>query len=117
MGRPPCLVDDAIKLPPPQDTRGLPASKGLSAHVDLMRICAYIVCNTYRIAPNRYEGSSTSSRIEKALSDLSQWKANLPAELTLPEVGCSYDRATCELHMSYNQVGEGWMRTHHMHCR
>ncbi|KXJ88613.1 hypothetical protein Micbo1qcDRAFT_138397 [Microdochium bolleyi] len=104
MGRPPCLVDEAIKLPLPQDYRGLPASKGLKAHVELMKICGYIVCNTYRIAPNEYDGFSTSSRIEKALSNLRKWKANLAPELTLSEDGRSYDRATCELHMFYNQL-------------
>lgn len=103
MGRPPCLVDDAIKLPPPQDQRGLPPSKGLKAHVELMKICGYIVCNTYRIAPSDFEASNPSSRIEKALAWLSQWKANLPLELALSE-SLSYDRAACGLHMIYNQL-------------
>ncbi|KAH7027943.1 uncharacterized protein B0I36DRAFT_365071 [Microdochium trichocladiopsis] len=103
MGRPPCLVDDAIKLPPAQDQRGLPPSKGLKAHVELMKICGYIVCNTYRIAPNEFEGLTTSNRIERALASLSRWKANLPPELTLSDIQ-SYDRAACELHMIHNQL-------------
>lgn len=103
MGRPPCLVDEAIKLPPAQDQRGLPPSKGLKAHVELMRISGYIVCSTYRIAPSDFEGLSTSSRIDKALAWLSRWKATLPPELAMSE-NLSYDRAACGLHMIYNQV-------------
>lgn len=82
----------------------MPPAIGLSANVELSRICGYIVCNTYQIAPWEHKTTSTSARIESALAQLHVWLANLPPELQINYDTQSVDRACCELHMSYYQV-------------
>ncbi|RBQ66942.1 hypothetical protein FVER14953_04292 [Fusarium verticillioides] len=52
MGRPPTIMDDAIRLPLPCDAPSMPPAEGLKAHVELSRISCHIVCNTYRISPS-----------------------------------------------------------------
>ncbi|KAF5696396.1 transcriptional regulatory [Fusarium globosum] len=52
MGRPPTIMDDAIRLPLPCDAPSMPPADGLKAHVELSRISCHIVCNTYRISPS-----------------------------------------------------------------
>ncbi|KNB04268.1 hypothetical protein FOXG_06446 [Fusarium oxysporum f. sp. lycopersici 4287] len=52
MGRPPTIMDDAIRLPLPCDAPSMPPADGLKAHVQLSRISCHIVCNTYRISPS-----------------------------------------------------------------
>ncbi|KAF4974317.1 hypothetical protein FZEAL_8767 [Fusarium zealandicum] len=51
MGRPPTIMDDAIRLPLPCEAPSMPPASGLNAHVELARISGHIVCNTYRVSP------------------------------------------------------------------
>ncbi|RYP89852.1 hypothetical protein DL770_004063 [Monosporascus sp. CRB-9-2] len=84
---------------------GMPPSIGLKAHIDLSKICGYIVCNTYRIAPSEDKTMVTSTLIDNTLSQLAGWLDNLPPELQM--IGTpirNHDRACCELHMFYNQL-------------
>ncbi|KAI1256586.1 hypothetical protein MGN70_001710 [Eutypa lata] len=104
MGRPPTIQDEAIQLLPPSDFSGMPPAIGLRAHVELSKICGYIVCNTYRIAPWERGTISTSALVDNALTQLSGWLANLPPELQMGRDTRSNDRACCELHMTYNQL-------------
>lgn len=82
----------------------MPPAIGLRAHVELSKICGYIVCNTYRIAPWERGTISTSALVDNALTQLSGWLGNLPPELQMGRDTRSNDRACCELHMTYNQV-------------
>lgn len=86
------------------DLRGLPPAAGLRAHVELARISGYIVCNTYRVAPWEHQMTTTSARIDTALSWLSSWLLKLPLELRMRDDQLNNDRASLELHMLYNQV-------------
>ncbi|KAK9415267.1 hypothetical protein SUNI508_02115 [Seiridium unicorne] len=103
-GRPPAILDEAIKLPLPVDIPGLPRAAGLRAHVELARVSGYIVCNTYRISPWEHYMTSTPARIENALDLLSNWASKLPPDLRMDGDQLSNDRACCELHMNYNQL-------------
>ncbi|KAK9773901.1 hypothetical protein AB5N19_05694 [Seiridium cardinale] len=103
-GRPPAILDEAIKLPLPVDIPGLPRAAGLRAHVELARVSGYIVCNTYRISPWEHYMTSTPARIENALDLLSSWASKLPPDLRMDSDQLSNDRACCELHMKYNQL-------------
>ncbi|RYP55106.1 hypothetical protein DL768_000225 [Monosporascus sp. mg162] len=83
---------------------GMPPAIGLKAHVELSKICGYIVCNTYRIAPSEHS-SSASTMIDKTLAQLAGWLDNLPPELQMIDNPTrNHDRACCELHMFYNQL-------------
>ncbi|KAI0133707.1 fungal-specific transcription factor domain-containing protein [Xylariales sp. AK1849] len=104
MGRPPTILDEAIRLPFPNDLPGLPSAVGLRAHVELAKISGYIVCNTYRVAPWDHRMSMASARIDNALSWLASWLTKLPPELQITGDELSNDRACCELHMAYNQL-------------
>ncbi|RYP78743.1 hypothetical protein DL771_000410 [Monosporascus sp. 5C6A] len=105
MGRPPTIQDEAIQLEPPSEDRGMPPAIGLKAHVDLSKICGYIVCNTYRIAPWVHKNTSTSTLIDNTLAQLAGWLDNLPPELQMIDTPTrNHDRACCELHMFYNQL-------------
>ncbi|KAH8204498.1 hypothetical protein TruAng_001414 [Truncatella angustata] len=103
-GRPPSILDEAIKLSLPTEAPGLPPAMGLRAHVELAKISGYIVCNTYRISPWEHHMTSTSARIENALNLLSSWVSKLPIELRMDGDRLSTDRACCQLHMAYNQL-------------
>ncbi|RYP80539.1 hypothetical protein DL769_002423 [Monosporascus sp. CRB-8-3] len=84
---------------------GMPPAIGLKAHVELSKICGYIVCNTYRIAPWEHKTTSTSTLIENTLAQLAGWLDNLPPELQMIDTPTrNHDRACCELHMFYNQL-------------
>ncbi|RYP18506.1 hypothetical protein DL765_003881 [Monosporascus sp. GIB2] len=84
---------------------GMPTAIGLKAHVDLSKICGYIVCNTYRIAPWEPKTTSTSTFIDNTLEQLAGWLDNLPPELQMIDSPTrNHDRACCELHMFYNQL-------------
>ncbi|KAM0408080.1 hypothetical protein ACHAPZ_001561 [Fusarium culmorum] len=43
MGRPPTIMDDAIRLEPPRDAPSMPPADGLKAHVELSRISSHIL--------------------------------------------------------------------------
>ncbi|RGP65972.1 transcription factor [Fusarium longipes] len=43
MGRPPTIMDDAIRLEPPCDAPSMPPADGLKAHVELSRISSHIL--------------------------------------------------------------------------
>ncbi|KAF4986216.1 hypothetical protein FDECE_16064 [Fusarium decemcellulare] len=103
MGRPPTIMDDAIRLPLPCDAPSMPPADGLRAHVELARISGYIVCNTFRISP--WENSMRPFRnLKEAIGLLDEWKLGLPANLRLSDDGLSDDPACCLLHMSCNQL-------------
>ncbi|CAJ2505860.1 Uu.00g132540.m01.CDS01 [Anthostomella pinea] len=104
MGRPPNILDVAIRLPLPSKVPGMPSPIGLKAHVELSRISGYIVENVYGITPWDRQHLSTGSRIDEALSLLSNFLAKLPTELQLEDGQLSKDRACCELHIFYNQL-------------
>lgn len=104
MGWPPAIGDDAVQLPLPQETQGLPPACGLKAHVELARIAGSIVYNTYRVAPAGQRISNVSVRTSEAVDMLADWLAKLPPELRLDDQQTSQDKACCELHMGYNQV-------------
>ncbi|RSL99444.1 hypothetical protein CDV31_012165 [Fusarium ambrosium] len=103
MGRPPTIMDDAIRLQLPCDAPGMPPADGLKAHVELSRISGHIVCNTYRVSP--WDGNTGLVRnLEEAIRLLDEWNINLPPSLQLSSNGLSDDPACCLLHMSYNQL-------------
>ncbi|KAK7421664.1 hypothetical protein QQX98_002131 [Neonectria punicea] len=103
MGRPPTIMDDAIRLPLPCDAPSMSPAAGLRAHVELSRISGHIVCNTYRVSP---WGNKTGSvrQFEDAIRMLDQWLEGLPPILQLSGDGLSDDPACCLLHMGYNQL-------------
>ncbi|KIL93639.1 hypothetical protein FAVG1_03622 [Fusarium avenaceum] len=103
MGRPPTIMDDAIRLPLPCDAPSLPPADGLKAHVELSRISSHIVCNTYRISPSEDNVRPVRS-LEGEIAMLDDWSLHLPASVRLASNGLSDDPATCLLHMHYNQL-------------
>ncbi|KPM38004.1 hypothetical protein AK830_g8566 [Neonectria ditissima] len=103
MGRPPTIMDDAIRLPLPCDAPSMPPAAGLRAHVELSRISGHIVCNTYRVSP--WDNKTGSVRhFEDAIRMLDKWLEGLPPILQLSSDGLSDDPACCLLHMGYNQL-------------
>ncbi|KAJ9144217.1 Fungal specific transcription factor domain-containing protein [Pleurostoma richardsiae] len=105
MGRPPTILDDAIRLNLPADAPGLPSPEGLTANVLLSRIAGHIVCNTYRIAPWIHGVvEKPSAQINRALELLSGWHSRLPPSLQMSYETFSNDRGLCTLHMAYNQL-------------
>ncbi|KAK2135209.1 hypothetical protein NOF04DRAFT_1340408 [Fusarium oxysporum II5] len=103
MGRPPTIMDDAIRLPLPCDAPSMPPADGLKAHVQLSRISCHIVCNTYRISPSEDAARPVRS-LEGEISMLDEWCLKLPPTVQLASNGLSDDPATCLLHMHYNQL-------------
>ncbi|CEI68799.1 unnamed protein product [Fusarium venenatum] len=103
MGRPPTIMDDAIRLEPPRDAPSMPPADGLRAHVELSRISSHIVCNTYRISPSEDVARPVRS-LEGEIRMLDNWSLNLPPTIRLSSNGLSDDPATCLLHMHYNQL-------------
>ncbi|KAL9569641.1 hypothetical protein ACKAV7_006271 [Fusarium commune] len=103
MGRPPTIMDDAIRLPLPCDAPSMPPADGLKAHVELSRISCHIVCNTYRISPSEDAARPVRS-LEGEISMLDEWCLKLPPTVQLASNGLSDDPATCLLHMHYNQL-------------
>ncbi|OBS21157.1 hypothetical protein FPOA_07495 [Fusarium poae] len=103
MGRPPTIMDDAIRLEPPCDAPSMPPADGLKAHVELSRISSHIVCNTYRISPSEDVARPVRS-LEGEIRMLDNWSLNLPPTIRLSSNGLSDDPATCLLHMHYNQL-------------
>ncbi|QGI91403.1 hypothetical protein CEK26_004472 [Fusarium fujikuroi] len=103
MGRPPTIMDDAIRLPLPCDAPAMPPADGLKAHVELSRISCHIVCNTYRISPSEDAARPVRS-LEGEISMLDEWCLKLPPTVQLASNGLSDDPATCLLHMHYNQA-------------
>ncbi|KAM0439150.1 hypothetical protein ACHAQK_006639 [Fusarium lateritium] len=103
MGRPPTIMDDAIRLPLPCNAPSLPPADGLRAHVELSRISSHIVCNTYRISPSEDNARPVRS-LEGEITMLDDWSLHLPASVRLASNGLSDDPATCLLHMHYNQL-------------
>ncbi|KLU86080.1 hypothetical protein MAPG_05099 [Magnaporthiopsis poae ATCC 64411] len=108
MGRPPSIMDDAIRLELPHDVPGLPSSAGLRAHIALAKISGHIVCNTYRIARHTWTDANPATReashVDKAMEMLSDWLGNLPNDLRMSYETFSKDRSLCTLHMSHNQL-------------
>ncbi|KAH7161604.1 hypothetical protein EDB81DRAFT_785116 [Dactylonectria macrodidyma] len=103
MGRPPTIMDDAIRLPLPCDSPSMPPAAGLKAHVELSRISGHIVCNTYRVSPGEKRTGSVRHS-EDAIRMLDQWQESLPPILQLSSNGLSDDPACCLLHMGCNQL-------------
>ncbi|KAG5795270.1 hypothetical protein H9Q69_005681 [Fusarium xylarioides] len=103
MGRPPTIMDDAIRLPLPCDAPSMPPADGLKAHVELSRISCHIVCNTYRISPSEDAVRPVRS-LEGEINMLDEWCLKLPPTVQLASNGLSDDPATCLLHMHYNQL-------------
>jgi hypothetical protein len=103
MGRPPTIMDDAIRLEPPRDAPSMPPADGLKAHVELSRISSHIVCNTYRISPSE-DAARPARSLEGEIRMLDNWSLNLPPTIRLSSNGLSDDPATCLLHMHYNQL-------------
>ncbi|KAL8372224.1 hypothetical protein RB595_001831 [Gaeumannomyces hyphopodioides] len=108
MGRPPTIMDDAIRLDGPHDVPGMPSPVGLGAHIALMRISGHIVCNTYRVARNTWADASPAtagvSHVDKTLQLLANWLRDLPKELCMSYETPPQDRPLCTLHMSHNQL-------------
>lgn len=105
MGRPPTILDDAIRLPLPCDVPSMPSAAGLRAHVELSRISGHIVCNTYRIAPWKHTTDGAAKHVDEAMHMLGRWINNLPKSLQLSRSDeMTDDPAVCMLHMAYNQV-------------
>ncbi|VUC37150.1 unnamed protein product [Clonostachys rosea] len=103
LGRPPSVIDTAIRIQLPQDRLGLPDPMGLIAHVKLARISRYVTCDIYRIAPSDPSTATSLQHVEKALHMLHGWNASLPRELCLDYENLSQDRACCVLHLAFNQ--------------
>ncbi|KAB5539406.1 hypothetical protein GE09DRAFT_317406 [Coniochaeta sp. 2T2.1] len=104
LGRPPSIIDAAIRLDMPQDVPGFPPAAGLRAHIELARITGYIVCNVYRIAPWDHSTKTTVQHVEHGLHRLRDWCSSLPPILQLDYERLGTDRACCALHLSYNQT-------------
>ncbi|OIW26181.1 hypothetical protein CONLIGDRAFT_582244 [Coniochaeta ligniaria NRRL 30616] len=104
LGRPPSIVDAAIRLELPQDVPGFPPAAGLRAHVELARISGYIVYNVYRIAPWDHSTNTTVQHVDQGLQRLRDWSSSLPAILQVDYEQLGTDRACCGLHLAYNQV-------------
>jgi len=105
MGRPPIILDDAIRLPLPCDVPSMPPADGLRAHVGLSRISGHIVCNTYRIAPWKHTTDGAAKHVDEAMHLLGLWINDLPKCLQLSRSDeMTNDPAVCMLHMAYNQV-------------
>ncbi|KAK1540346.1 fungal specific transcription factor domain-containing protein [Colletotrichum paranaense] len=108
MGRPPIIMDDAIRLPLPCDDLekpgSLPPAAGLRAHVELARISGHIVCNTYRVAPWDRGPGGAARHIDRALQLLGSWQSSLPPTLQMSTSHPSSDPSCCLLHMAYNQL-------------
>jgi hypothetical protein len=105
MGRPAMIPDEAIKLDLPRDTRGLPSSRGLCAHIQLSRISHFIVSNIFDVSRHAVEPRGVLKCIDKAMTLLNEWKYGLPNILQYVEDTFSQDRAVYELRMAHNQVG------------
>ncbi|EFQ31395.1 fungal specific transcription factor domain-containing protein [Colletotrichum graminicola] len=104
MGRPPTIMDDAIRLPLPCDAPSLPPAAGLRAHVLLARISGHIVCNTYKVAPWDRRPGEAARHVDRALQLLDNWYSSLPPTLQMSATCPSTDPACCLLHMAYNQL-------------
>ncbi|KAH6689735.1 fungal-specific transcription factor domain-containing protein [Plectosphaerella plurivora] len=109
MGRPPTLLDDAIRLEMPMDAPNLPPAVGLQASVRISRITSYIVCNTYGIAPWDHPppgvgGRTTQYLVDSAMQMLDDWRTSLPVALQLGTEHLSTDPIVCNLHMARNQL-------------
>ncbi|KAK2058768.1 fungal-specific transcription factor domain-containing protein [Colletotrichum caudatum] len=104
MGRPPTIMDDAIRLPLPCDAPSLPPAAGLRAHVLLARISGHIVCNTYKVAPWDRRPGGAARHVDRALQLLDSWHSSLPPTLQMSAICPSTDPACCLLHMAYNQL-------------
>ncbi|KAK1675312.1 fungal-specific transcription factor domain-containing protein [Colletotrichum godetiae] len=106
MGRPPIIMDDAIRLPLPCDefSGSLPPAAGLRAHVELARISGHIVCNTYRVAPWDHGPGGAARHIDRALQLLGSWQSSLPPTLQMSISHPSNDPSCCLLHMAHNQL-------------
>jgi hypothetical protein len=101
MGRPPTLLDEAIRLPLPCDDLSMPPCDGLRAHVELSRISGYIVCETFKIAPRHYQRGYSTLHVDKALDLLENWKLNLAPVLAINK---DADPAVLSLHLAANQL-------------
>ncbi|KAF4426688.1 transcriptional regulatory [Fusarium acutatum] len=112
MGRPPTIMDDAIRLPLPCDAPSMPPPDGLKAHVELSRISCHIVCNTYRISP-LVDAVRPVRSLEGEISMLDEWCLKLPPTVQLASNGLSDDPATCLLHMHYNQLARQILLVNH----
>lgn len=103
--------------------RGLPSPLGLRAHVELSKISAYIVNNSYRHHANKPADGPDRLPFSVAIGKLDEWHENLPESLKLSNLEDSpsnyyyfalqpeaedpllgNDRALLSLHMAYNQV-------------
>ncbi|KAB5566749.1 hypothetical protein GE09DRAFT_745875 [Coniochaeta sp. 2T2.1] len=105
MGRPPTILDDAIRLEMPEDIPGMPPAAGLKANIELARISGYIVCSSYRVTQRGQTADRVECYLHRALELLSNWRANLPSSLQLPdEPPFTSDRACCALHMAQGQL-------------
>ncbi|KAF1961835.1 hypothetical protein CC80DRAFT_543204 [Byssothecium circinans] len=104
MGRPPTLIDEAIRLPMPVDVPNLPSAAGLRAHIEFVRVSNFIVCETFKIAPRDQRPSQLTHNIDRSLKMLQDWLAQLPPSLQLNPVDYSLDPTCCTLHMAYNQL-------------
>ncbi|KAF2686284.1 hypothetical protein K458DRAFT_210405 [Lentithecium fluviatile CBS 122367] len=104
MGRPPTLIEEAIRLPLPADVPSMPPCAGLLAHVQLARISGYVVCETFKIAPREQKATGLTHDIDKAMDMLKEWLVNLPLTLQMSPDALSIDPPCCTLHMAYNQL-------------
>ncbi|KAF1970765.1 hypothetical protein BU23DRAFT_202626 [Bimuria novae-zelandiae CBS 107.79] len=104
MGRPPSLVEEAIRIPLPVDVPNLPSSAGLRAHVEFARISSFIVCETYKVAPRKLDTNHAPPDLDTPLRMLQDWRMQLPAALQMPSDQLNADPTCCTLHMGYNQL-------------
>jgi hypothetical protein len=82
----------------------MPPCAGLRAHVELSKISGYIVCETFRIAPQKQESLHPTNTIQKALDMLQQWQSELPETLQMPDDLSNPDPSCYILHMAHNQL-------------
>lgn len=105
LGRPANLPDEAIQLPLPAEAHAMPPVTGIRAHIELARISDHIVCNIYRVAPQRDSPDSYALNLERAAFMLDQWLSDLPPALQLGSGAASTDDpSVCMLHMYHNQL-------------
>lgn len=82
----------------------MPPAFGLRAHVGLAKISGYIVANVYDISRQTTESTNLKHYIDESLKMLLAWRESLPDPIQMQDNDATQDRATCEIHMHYNQV-------------
>lgn len=72
--------------------------------MELAKISDYIVCELFRIAPQRVESGYTINNVNEALRKLERWELLLPEQLLIRRDRTNPDPACYNLYMAKNQL-------------